>query len=192
MQRSSFSPIVQSALQEVVQKCLCLQMRQSTRLLTQWYDACLQVSGLRLTQVSLLASIAQEQTVQLTHLAEVLMLDRTTLTRNLKPLEREKLVEVSPGADKRVRLISLTEQGYQRLTQALPYWRQAHEAVMARMGSSQWEALRTELHRLETQILSTEERCSLMSLGMDSMMASGSRISELEKTSDSLDTETSG
>jgi DNA-binding MarR family transcriptional regulator len=148
-------PVTQLTLQQIAQDCLCLQMRQTTRLLTQWYDTCLQPSGLRLTQVSLLVAIALAQTAPLTRLADILALERTTLARNLKPLERAGLVDVSPGEDKRVRLIRLTRQGEERLAQALPYWRQAQEEVRARVGSSEWVTLRADLRRLEAQLPSS-------------------------------------
>lgn len=153
---NKITSITPSDLQEIAQGCLCLQMRQTSRRLSQLYDEYLQPSGLRLTQVSLLVAIVLAQVVPLTRLADILALDRTTLARNLKPLEREELVEALPGADKRVHLIRLTRQGYQRLLQALPYWKQAQDEVMARLGSSQWEILRADLHRLETQLSSSE------------------------------------
>ena len=150
----NITTITQSDLQEVAGECLCLQMRQTARRLSQRYDEYLQPSGLRLTQVSLLVAIALAHAIPLTRLADILALDRTTLARNLKPLERDGLVEVSPGVDKRVHLIRLTEQGQQHLLQALPYWRQAQEEVRASLGSSQWEALRADLRRLDTQLSS--------------------------------------
>src|SRR5215831_18313633 len=145
------SHIVEGALTEVAQHCLCLQIRQAARLITQWYDEALQPSGLRSTQFNLLAAIALAKTVSLTRLAEAMVMDRTTLTRNLKPLESQELVVIAPGADRRVRLIRLTARGYQRLQEALPCWRKAQELVMARLGRSQWDALHTDLHGLMTQ-----------------------------------------
>ncbi len=136
----------------MAQNCLCLNMRQTTRLLTQLYDSYLQPTNLRLTQISLLVAIALAQPVPLTRLADLLALDRTTLARNLKPLERERLVDVSPGEDKRVRVISLTGQGCERLAQALPYWKQAQEVVRVRLGSSECNALQTDLSRLQAQL----------------------------------------
>ncbi len=59
---------------------------------------------------------------------------------------------VELGEDKRVRLISLTDRGYQILEQSLPYWRKAQEQVMARLGQSQWDALRADLRILRTQV----------------------------------------
>jgi DNA-binding MarR family transcriptional regulator len=100
----------------------------------------------------LLVAIGLAQTVPLTRLADVLVLDRTTLARNLKPLESQGLVVVEPGEDKRVRLISLTDRGHRLLEQSLPYWRKAQEQVMARLGQSQWDALHADLRILEAQV----------------------------------------
>jgi DNA-binding MarR family transcriptional regulator len=144
--------IAKNVLEEIERDCLCLQVRKTARMVTQWYDACLQPSGLRSTQFNVLVAIALAQTVTLTHLAKVLVLDRTTLARNLKPLESQGLVVVEPGEDRRVRLIRLTDRGYQLLEQSLPYWRKAQERVMARLGQSQWDALRADLRMLGTQV----------------------------------------
>ena len=146
------SSIAKPVLEEIERDCLCLQVRKTARMVTQWYDACLQPSGLRSTQFNLLVAIGLAQTVPLTRLAEIMVLDRTTLARNLKPLESQGLVVVEPGEDKRVRLISLTDRGYQLLEQSLPYWRKAQEQVMARLGQSQWDALRADLRMLGTQV----------------------------------------
>jgi DNA-binding MarR family transcriptional regulator len=135
---------------------MCLQVRQTARSVTQWYDACLQPSGLRSTQFNLLVAIAVTQTVPLTRLAEILVLDRTSLARNLKPLEREGLVKISPGEDKRVHLIRLTERGYQRLAQALPCWQEAQNQIMARLGLSQWETVRADLRNLQSKVPDAE------------------------------------
>jgi len=142
-------------LQQIAQNCLCLNMRQTTRLLTQWYDSYLQPTNLRLTQISLLVAIALAQPVPLTRLADILALDRTTLARNLKPLERDGLVNVSPGEDKRVRVISLTGLGCEHLGQALPYWREAQEVVRVRLGPSEWDALQIDLSRLQARLAET-------------------------------------
>lgn len=149
---SKTSPITKTVLEEIASECLCLQVRKTARKITQWYDECLQPSGLRSTQFNLLVAIALAQAVPLTRLAEVLVLDRTTLARNLKPLESQGLVVIEPGEDKRVHLIRATERGHQLLEQSLPYWRKAQDEVLARLGQTQWDALRADLSSLETQV----------------------------------------
>lgn len=146
------SHMEKSALAEIAQECLCLQVRKTARKVTQWYDECLQPGGLRSTQFNLLVAITLAQPVPLTRLAEILVLDRTTLARNLKPLESQGLVVVEPGEDKRVRLIRVTERGHQLLEQTLPYWKKAQDQVKDRLGQAQWNALRADLSNLETQV----------------------------------------
>lgn len=146
------SHVEEADLLEIAQGCLCLQIRKTARLVSQLYDEYLQPSDLRLTQLSLLIAIALAQPVPLTRLADILVLDRTTLARNLKPLESQGLVITEPGEDKRVHLISMTDRGQQRMKQALPCWRQAQDAVKARMGQTQWETMRTGLRSLEALV----------------------------------------
>jgi len=144
--------IAQQQLMEIEQHCLGLLTRQVARRVTQWYDQCLQPNGLRSTQFNVLVAIAIAQTVPLTRLAEILVLDRTTLARNLKPLEQQGLVRIEPGGDRRVRLIRLTEPGYTLLQQALPSWEKAQAEMMTRLGPAQWDALHADLHDLVAQV----------------------------------------
>jgi DNA-binding MarR family transcriptional regulator len=135
-------PLDALALAEVETTCLCLNVRKMARVLTHHYDAHLQTDDLRSTQFSLLVAIALARQVPLTRLAEAVALDRTTLTRNLKPLERQQLitVETSPE-DRRVRVITLTQEGYQKVNDALPHWKQAQSQLMAFLGPQQSQAL---------------------------------------------------
>ena len=135
-------PLDALALAEVKTTCLCLNIRKMARVLTHHYEAHLQTADLRSTQFSLLVAIALARKVPLTRLAEAVAMDRTTLTRNLKPLERQHLitVETSPE-DRRVRVITLTPQGYQKVNDALPHWKQAQSQMMALLGSQQSQAL---------------------------------------------------
>jgi DNA-binding MarR family transcriptional regulator len=134
-----------NALAEVAQNCLCLSIRQTARVITQMYDAFLQPSGLRATQLHLLVAVAFAQQMPLTRLAELLVMDRTTLARNLKPLERQGLLAIGAGTDRRVHLISVTSHGLQVVQEALPRWRQAQEQVKARLGQQEWDAIAAHL-----------------------------------------------
>lgn len=135
-------PLDALALAEVDTTCLCLNVRKMARVLTHHYDAHLQTGDLRSTQFSLLVAIALAREVPLTRLAEAVAMDRTTLTRNLKPLERQHLitVEMSPQ-DRRVRVITLTQEGYQKVNDVLPQWKQAQSQMMALLGPQQSQAL---------------------------------------------------
>ncbi|MFZ4661835.1 MAG: MarR family winged helix-turn-helix transcriptional regulator [Caldilineaceae bacterium] len=135
-------PLDALALAEVETTCLCLNVRKMARVLTHHYDAYLQTDDLRSTQFSLLVAIALAREVPLTRLAEAVAMNRTTLTRNLKPLERQHLITVETSSqDRRVRVITLTPQGYQKVKDALPHWKQAQSQLMALLGSQQSQAL---------------------------------------------------
>jgi DNA-binding MarR family transcriptional regulator len=130
------------ALAEIEATCLCLNVRKMARALTHSYEGFLQPGGLRITQFNLLVAIALAQKVPLTRLAEVLAMDRTTLARNLKPLESQNLATVETSTeDRRVRVIALTEHGRQLLTDALPRWRQAQTYMTSLLGQQQSQAL---------------------------------------------------
>lgn len=129
-------------LREVEATCLCLNVRKMARVLTHHYEAHLQPGDLRITQFSLLVAIALARAVPLTRLAEAIAMDRTTLARNLKPLEREHLIKVETSTeDRRVHLITLTAQGYQKVNEALPHWKQAQTQMMSLLGPQQSQAL---------------------------------------------------
>ncbi|MEO4002147.1 MarR family winged helix-turn-helix transcriptional regulator [Mesorhizobium sp. CAU 1732] len=133
------------ALRTSVDACTCASMRKATRITAQLYDRLLEPSGLTTAQFSLLAALYYADAVPMTRLAEKLVLDRSTLTRTLAPLEREGLVEVRPGADRRVRVVAISVRGLERLIGALPYWQEAQERLQSNLGDTEWAALRRSL-----------------------------------------------
>lgn len=137
-------------LSEIAETCACLNVRKAARAVTQLYDEVLQPSGLRATQFDLLVASALAGEATVTQLAEALVMDRTTLTRNLKPLENQGLLTVNAGTDRRKHLVRLTERGRQALATALPYWEQAQDRVVTRLGQPQWHTLLVELKTVVT------------------------------------------
>lgn len=123
--------------------CTCFKLRRATRRVTQIYDRHLQPTGLRITQYGLLARL-RGGPLHMTELAERMGMDRTTLTRNLRPLERLGYVAVDPGEDRRTRSVLLTDTGRAAASAALPYWREAQAAVRAALGAP----LTDDLHGL--------------------------------------------
>lgn len=115
--------------------CIGFNLRKASRAVGQVYDAMLEPAGLKGTQFSLLmaASIAVQAPVG--RLAEVLVMDRTTLTRNLRPLISRGLLELAAGTDKRVRLVRLTGSGQEVLERARPLWRKAQQAIKTGVGA---------------------------------------------------------
>jgi DNA-binding MarR family transcriptional regulator len=137
-------------LAEIEATCACANVRKAARAVTQLFDEVLQPTRLRSTQFTLLVAVALLGEAPVTELAEALVMDRTTLARNLKPLESLGLLTVDAGADRRKHLVRLTERGRQALTTALPYWKQAQHQVVTRLGQEQWQALRASLKATAT------------------------------------------
>ncbi len=124
-----------AAAQENTALCTAFNLRKAARAVSQYYESVMQESGIKGTQFSLLASVAGQGPVLMGRLAAHMVMDRTTLTRNLKPLIAQGLVAVAPGEeDRRARVVSLTEDGIRTLREAYPYWREAHAGMTRKLG----------------------------------------------------------
>jgi DNA-binding MarR family transcriptional regulator len=122
-------------------RCTASRLRRATRVVARLFEEVMASSGLEGTQFSVLVALSLGGDVPMRTLAERLGVDRTTLTRNLKPLEREGLVESAAGDDQRVRLVRMTAKGRRVLEKALPLWEKAQHQVVAKLGQAKWEAL---------------------------------------------------
>lgn len=125
--------------------CTCANLRKAARAVTQAYDAALQPAGLKVTQFTVLATLAKRGEMPLMKLAEAMVLDRTTLTRNLRPLVARGLVSEAQDADRRVRRLTLTAAGRAALEAALPPWREAQTRLVAALGPGRWAELLGDL-----------------------------------------------
>lgn len=119
--------------------CACFNVRKAARLVTQQYDEMLQGTGLRATQLSMLVVIAIKGPITMSELAEVLVMDQTTLTRNLTPLEKQGLVQRVPGTDRRTRRVSVTPKGLDAVVTALPLWKRAQAKILRTFGEPRFE-----------------------------------------------------
>jgi DNA-binding MarR family transcriptional regulator len=129
--------------------CNCLALRQASRHLTQFYDQLLASSGLRTTQFSILIRLRLAGPMTINALARALVMDRTTLGRNILPLEREGLIDVaSDRADRRSKVLRLTKAGAARLRAARAGWTQAQARFEAAFGGRRAAGLRALLHAL--------------------------------------------
>jgi len=122
--------------------CTCFRIRGAARRVTQIYSKHLASTGLKISQFSLLGFIAAEGPVSIGRLSELLATDRTTLTRNLKPLLDDGLVERAASGDKRRHELVATTAGRALFKRALPLWTNAEQEVRAAMGSK----LTADLH----------------------------------------------
>lgn len=125
--------------------CTCMRLRQAARAVTQLYDEALRPTGLRATQVSLLSVIAMRGPAEMKTLADVLVMDRTTLSRNIKPLISQGLVRVEAAEDRRSRPFVLTEKGRGKLEEVVPLWRAAQKRMAGGLGKDRWSGLLRDL-----------------------------------------------
>jgi DNA-binding MarR family transcriptional regulator len=129
-------------------ECACGNLRKAARAVTQLYDEALRPRGLRSTQFGILGATMALEPVTVTKLAESTVTDRTTLTRNLKLLERRGLLRIRPGNDRRERAVALTDRGREALAKAYPLWQKAQARIVKGLGEARWTALRGELSRV--------------------------------------------
>jgi DNA-binding MarR family transcriptional regulator len=132
-----------------VEECTCLAVRQAARYITQFYDQHLAPFYLRTTQFSILAKLKQLGPMTINALADELVMDRTTLGRNILPLEREGLMSVVPArADRRSKELRLTDAGIERLQAACEGWSQAQTRFAAAFGDERAVGLRALLREV--------------------------------------------
>ncbi len=115
--------------------CVFTAVRRGSQSLTSWYDARLADSGLRATMYRLLSQVESGPPSNISTLAERLGLDRSTLGRNLRVLERAGLVGLRPASDERARLVDLTDRGRHALAVAAPLWARANADLRASLGA---------------------------------------------------------
>jgi len=131
--------------------CNCLALRQAARRVSQFYDHFLAPSGLRTTQYSILARLQRRGSMTINALAAELVMDRTTLGRNILPLQRDGLVAVGPGeSDRRRKELRLTAAGSARFRDALKGWQQAQAQFETAFGVERSKELRDLSHEVAT------------------------------------------
>ena len=134
--------------QEIIANCACLKARMAARAVTRAYDSILRPVGLRATQLSVLVAVAIDGATSIAALADFLGMDRTTLTRNLRPLQKQGLISVGPEGWRRSRNLEITKKGRSRLREALPLWERAQDILREKLGYQAWVDVRAGLNRL--------------------------------------------
>jgi DNA-binding MarR family transcriptional regulator len=136
--------------------CNCLAVRQAARHITQFYDQLLAPSGLRTTQFSILAKLRRLGPMTINALAAEMVMDRTTLGRNIRPLERDGLIAVEQGRDDRwSKELRLTEAGTARFGAGVKGWVEAQRQFEAAFGAKRTVAMRALLHAVAATDLGT-------------------------------------
>ena len=136
-----------------METCLNFYTRKANRVLNKIYDSHLHASGLKVGQFTILRVIDSCKRTTNSELQEILLMDQTTLSRNLKPLIRDGYIKVMPGEDLRVKLLSLSPKGTRMFKEATKYWQRAQDEVKDRLGteaSEQLLAITDSVARLRT------------------------------------------
>lgn len=128
-----------------VAACTCANLRKAARAVSQAYDAALRPAGLKATQFTILAALYHEGPETISRLAGKLVIERTALSRNLKPLERDGLIRIEAEDDRRVRTVSLTGAGTRAFEAARPVWAAVQAEIADRLGVGRWSGLIDDL-----------------------------------------------
>jgi DNA-binding MarR family transcriptional regulator len=133
--------------------CAGFNLRRASRAVTQHFDHALAPIGLRTTQFTLLGALALGGPVSTNGLAHALVVDRTTLTRNLRLLRDAGLVETRPAPTSREIRFVLSQAGRDVLAQAIPLWREAQNGIVDAFGPGRWPTLVADLDRLVSRTM---------------------------------------
>jgi len=128
--------------------CNCLALRQAARHVSQIYDRHLADTGLRGTQYSILSKLGRLGPMPIGKLADSMVMERTALSRAIRPLAREKLVKIGPGPDNRTSSVALTGAGEAKLKTAMLRWKEAQKEFENAYGAGEADALRASLARV--------------------------------------------
>ena len=128
--------------------CVCNKTRKAARVVTRLYDEALRPARLRATQFALLVALGDDGAMSIAALAKLMAMDRSTLTRNLRPLEAGGLVARGDEGWRRSRSVEITAKGRARLRQGLPLWEAAQSEVLRRLGSANWARVQNGLDLL--------------------------------------------
>lgn len=128
-----------------MENCICFNLRMVTRIVTKFFDAEMRRHGIRPTQGTILLSLNGKSSWTMAELSEWLGMDRTTLVRNLQPLQRDGLVEAAGGGRGGRVELSITAKGREKIAECLPAWRSAQSAAVNALGKERWSELLTDL-----------------------------------------------
>ncbi len=130
-----------------MENCVCFNLRWVTRAVTQFFDAELRRHGIRPTQTPILAALTARSAWTMAELSDWLGMDRTTLVRNLRPLERDGLLKANgKGRGGKVTL-AITPKGKSALAKLMPEWRVVQRKVIKTLGEERWTAILSDLER---------------------------------------------
>jgi DNA-binding MarR family transcriptional regulator len=132
--------------------CACTALRKASRAITRLYDERLSDSGMTISQFAILRNLAREGSLPLSRLADLLVMERTSLYRTLAPIERHGWIAIEPGRSARTKIVSLTTAGREALFAATGPWERAQGEIVAAVGLPDFQALEGHLRKLVSAI----------------------------------------
>lgn len=129
----------------VTENCVCFNLRWVTRVMTQFFEAELRRQGIRATQSPILLALNAKDSWNMAELSDWLGMERTTLVRNLQPLQRDGLVTADGGGRGRRVELAITAKGRKQVEKFMPAWRAAQSAVVKTLGEKRWSAILSDL-----------------------------------------------
>lgn len=140
-QKAYNQEFIEHKSQEFINTCSWFLMRKVVRQLTNQLNHFLKDAGILSTQLGALAILAIEKELNISEIAKILDMDQTTATRNINQLEKEHLIKEVEGADKRFKIVTLTDLGKEKLQQALPIWEQNQKRINDLLGIERVQTL---------------------------------------------------
>ena len=128
-----------------VENCVCFNLRRVTRAVTQFFDAEMRRHGIRPTQGTILLALNAKESWTMAELSDCLGLERTSLVRNLQPLQRDGLVQINGGGRGRLVELAITAKGRKQIEKLAPAWKSAQSAAVKTLGEKRWSALLSDL-----------------------------------------------
>ena len=131
--------------EQLLGRCASINLRKASRLVTQNYNEAFKPTGLRCTQIAILVAVGTGKSTSLNELSDILVMDISTLSRTLQPLQRAGYLRVQAGQGKKKNVL-LTEKGWAKLEEAQPYWMKVQEQYVQTIGQPSWQSLLTLLN----------------------------------------------
>jgi DNA-binding MarR family transcriptional regulator len=138
------------------ENCVCFNLRWVTRAVTQFYDAEMRRHGIRPTQCPILGILNSKDSWNMAELSDWLGMDRTTLVRNLQPLQRDGLVQVSGGGRGNRVELAITAKGRKQFEKFMPAWRAAQSTVVKTLGEKRWSEIIADLEKVASALKNQE------------------------------------
>ena len=138
----------------VRQNCVCFNLRRVARVVTQFFDAEMRRHGIRSTQGMLLSALHSTGMTNMAELSEILGMERTTLLRNIRPLQRDGLVSVEGGGQGGFVELSLTAKGRKQIEKLAPAWESAQQTAVKVLGKERWSAILADLEKVAAALKS--------------------------------------